>query len=131
MRYEPLFPARGTPDAGKAAHRIAVVEIALTHLLDDGAEEAGLSLETRLIFYQELVKAMKKAPGRARCAPDDGDDTLLPQQGIIHQETGQSHGYGRLSLHIREEREFSKKNQAEKTPTDVDSYIFTHNPQSP
>jgi hypothetical protein len=30
------------------------------------------------------------APGRARCARDVGDGRLLPQQGVINQETGQS-----------------------------------------
>jgi hypothetical protein len=43
---EPLFPTRSTPDAGKPAARIAAVEVALHHILDDGSEEAVLSLET-------------------------------------------------------------------------------------
>jgi len=40
-----FFPTRSTPDAGKPAARIAAVQIALHHLLDDGSEEAVVSLE--------------------------------------------------------------------------------------
>jgi len=39
----------------------------------------------------------------------------------MNQETGQHHGYGRLSLYKREEHEPGKRNQTEKTSTGVDS----------
>ncbi|MBA7641302.1 hypothetical protein ES703_48979 [subsurface metagenome] len=48
------------PHAGKPTTRIAAVQIALHYLLDDGSEEAGLSLKTGLIFSQELVKVMEE-----------------------------------------------------------------------
>jgi len=48
------------PHAGKPTMRIAAVQIALHYLLDDGSEEAGLSLKTGLIFSQELVKVMEE-----------------------------------------------------------------------
>jgi hypothetical protein len=48
-----LFPAVGTPDAGKPAHRIAAVEILLYHLLDYRTEVPVLLLETILIFPEE------------------------------------------------------------------------------
>ena len=47
---ETLLPTVGTPDAGKAAHRIAAVEIALDNILDDRPEISILLLETILIF---------------------------------------------------------------------------------
>ena len=40
----------------------------------------------------------------------------------MNQETGQSCGYGRFSLYKREGQEASRRNQTEKTSTDVDSY---------
>jgi hypothetical protein len=43
---EPLFPTRCTPDASKPAARVAAVEVALDHILDDGSQEAVLFLET-------------------------------------------------------------------------------------
>jgi hypothetical protein len=57
---EPLLTTRRTADAGKPAARIAAIQITLDHLLDDGSEEAVLSLETGLIFGQELVKVMEE-----------------------------------------------------------------------
>jgi hypothetical protein len=59
---EPLLPTVGTPDAGKPAARIAAVEIALDHLLDDRPEKTVLPLETTLIFSQEPVEMMEKHP---------------------------------------------------------------------
>jgi len=60
--HEPLFPTRGTADAGKPAARVAAVKIALNHLLDDGAEEAVLLLEPGLILGQESVEIMEEHP---------------------------------------------------------------------
>jgi len=59
---KPLFPTVGTADPGESAARIAAIEVALDHLLDDGTEEAVLLLETGLIFLKELVKVMEKHP---------------------------------------------------------------------
>jgi len=59
---EALLTTVRTPDAGKPAARVAAVEVALDHILDDGSEEAVLSLETGLIFGQELVKVMEEHP---------------------------------------------------------------------
>jgi hypothetical protein len=50
------------PDAGKAAARIAAVEVALDDLLDDGPEKAVLPLEAALILCQEALEMMKKHP---------------------------------------------------------------------
>ncbi len=55
-----LFPAVGTPDAGKATHGIAAVEILLDHLLDHRAEVPVLSLETILIFPEEPLEIIKE-----------------------------------------------------------------------
>ena len=57
---EPLLTTVRTPDACKPAARITAVQIALDHLLDDGSEEAVLSLETALILGQEALKVMEK-----------------------------------------------------------------------
>jgi hypothetical protein len=51
-----------TADAGKAAARIAAVEVALDDLLDDRTEEAVLLLETSLILGQEPVEMMEQHP---------------------------------------------------------------------
>jgi hypothetical protein len=47
--------AKSTSATGK-------VKEALDHILDDGLEEAVISLETGLIFGQELVKVMEEHP---------------------------------------------------------------------
>ena len=49
-----------TADAGEPAAGIAAVEVALDQLLDNGTEEAVLSLETVLILSQETIEVMKK-----------------------------------------------------------------------
>lgn len=59
---KPLFPARRAANAGKPVARVAAVQIALHHFFDDGTEEAVLSLETGLIFGQELFKVMEEHP---------------------------------------------------------------------
>jgi hypothetical protein len=41
---EALISTVRTPDVGKPAERVAAVEVALDHILDDGSEEAVLSL---------------------------------------------------------------------------------------
>jgi len=48
-----LFPTVGTPDAGKATHRIAAVQILLDNILDDWPKEAVILLETIFIFSKE------------------------------------------------------------------------------
>jgi hypothetical protein len=57
-----LFPTIGTPDAGKATHRIAAVEVLLYNILDHRTEEAVLPLETILIFLKKLLEIVKKHP---------------------------------------------------------------------
>jgi hypothetical protein len=59
---QPLLATLGTADAGKPAARIAAVQVALDHLLDNGPEETVLLLEAALIFYQELVEVMEQHP---------------------------------------------------------------------
>jgi len=49
-----------TADAGEPTARVATIQIAFDHLLDDGTEESVLFLETALIFDQELVKVMEQ-----------------------------------------------------------------------
>jgi hypothetical protein len=46
----PLFPTVGTPDAGKAAHGIAAVQVTLHYLMDNRTEEAILLLKPALIL---------------------------------------------------------------------------------
>jgi len=57
---QPLFPTVRTPDAGKAAHGIAAVQILLDDILDYRTEIAMLLLETILIFSKEPLKIIKK-----------------------------------------------------------------------
>jgi hypothetical protein len=57
-----LCPAVRTPDPGKAALRIAAVEIALDDILDDRPEISIVPLEPALIFRDEPLKMMKKHP---------------------------------------------------------------------
>ena len=59
---EPLLPTVGTADAGKAAARIAAVQVALNHLLDDRPEEAVVLLKTTLVLHHEPVKVMEQHP---------------------------------------------------------------------
>ncbi len=63
---QPLFPAVGTPDAGKAAHRITAVKILLYNFLDDWPKEAVLPLETILVFSKEQLEIVKKHPVKHR-----------------------------------------------------------------
>jgi len=55
-----LFPTVRTPDAGKATHRIAAVEIFLNNILDHRTEIAVLLLEPILIFSKEPLKIIKQ-----------------------------------------------------------------------
>ncbi len=59
---QPLLPAVGTPNTGKATHGIATVEILLDNILDDRTEISILLLETVLIFCKKPLKTMKKDP---------------------------------------------------------------------
>jgi hypothetical protein len=63
---QPLFPAVGTPDAGKAAHRIAAVQILIDNILDDWPKEAVFLLKTILIFSEEPLKIIKEYPIKKR-----------------------------------------------------------------
>jgi len=56
---QPLFPTVGTPDACKPAHRIAIIETLLNHILDHGTEETMLSLKAVLVFSEKLLEVMK------------------------------------------------------------------------
>jgi len=47
---EALLTTVRTPDAGKPAARVAAVEVALNHLLDDRPEVAVVFLEAVLVF---------------------------------------------------------------------------------
>lgn len=51
-----------TTDAGEPAVRVAAIEIALDHLLDDGSEVAVLLLEAALVFGQKAVEIMEQHP---------------------------------------------------------------------
>jgi hypothetical protein len=59
---QPLFLAVGTPDAGKAAHRIAAIQVLLDDILDYRTEIAMLLLETILIFLKELLEIIEEHP---------------------------------------------------------------------
>jgi len=63
---QPLFPTVGTPDAGKAAHRIAAVQILLDHILDYRAEVPVLLLKTILIFPKEQLEIIEEHPIKHR-----------------------------------------------------------------
>jgi len=60
--HEVFCEAVRATDAGKAAARIAAVEIALDHLLDDRPEKTVLPLETTLILSQKPVEMMEQHP---------------------------------------------------------------------
>jgi len=62
---QPLFPTVRAPDAGKAAHRIATVEILLYNILDDWPEIPVLLLEPILIFSKKPLKIIKE-----QCLPE-------------------------------------------------------------
>jgi hypothetical protein len=47
---------------GEAAARVAAIEVALDHLLDDRPEIPVLLLEPALVLGQELVEMMKEHP---------------------------------------------------------------------
>ena len=64
---QPLFPTDGTADAGKSTARVAAVDVALDHLLDDRPEETVLLLKMALILRQESVEVMKYHP--VECSP--------------------------------------------------------------
>jgi len=55
-------PAAWAPDPGKAALRIAAVEIALDDLFDDRPEETIVPLEPALVFRDEPLEMMTKHP---------------------------------------------------------------------
>lgn len=59
-----------------------------------------------------LVRALKDE--KVISVPDDGGGRFLPQQGIIHQETGQAHGYDLVSLKEQEEPVLGGANQGRK-----------------
>jgi hypothetical protein len=59
---QPLFPTVRTPDAGKAAHRIAAFEVLLNDILDHRPEEAIVLLEPILIFSEVPLKIIKEHP---------------------------------------------------------------------
>jgi len=63
---QPLFPTVATPDAGKAAHRIAAVEILLDHILDHRTKITILLLEPVLIFLKKPLEIIKKHPVKYR-----------------------------------------------------------------
>jgi hypothetical protein len=58
-RQQAFRTTLGTSDAGKSAVRVAAVEVAFHHFLDDGTEEPVLLLETIFIFCKESIEAMK------------------------------------------------------------------------
>jgi hypothetical protein len=55
-----LRPAARTPDPGKAALRIAAVEIALDDIFDDQPEISIVPLQPTLIFRDEPFEMIKK-----------------------------------------------------------------------
>jgi hypothetical protein len=61
-----LFPTVGTPDAGKAAHRIAAVQILPYNILDHRPEIPVLLFEPIPIFSKELRKVIKEYPIKNR-----------------------------------------------------------------
>jgi len=63
---QPLFPTVGTPDAGKATHRIAAVKILLDNILDYRTEVPVLLLKTILVFTKEALKIIKEHPVKHR-----------------------------------------------------------------
>jgi hypothetical protein len=59
---QPLLPAIGTPKTGKSAPRVAAIEIALDHLLDDRPKISVLPLESTLVFGQKALEMMGDHP---------------------------------------------------------------------
>jgi hypothetical protein len=60
VKQKPFLATDRTPDAGKHAARVAAVEVALNHILDDRPKEAVLLLETSIILGQEPVEMMEQ-----------------------------------------------------------------------
>jgi hypothetical protein len=65
-RQPRIFPTVGTPDAGKATHWIAAVEILLDNILDYRTDLPVLLLKTILIFTKEALKIIKEHPIKNR-----------------------------------------------------------------
>jgi len=61
-----LFPTVRAPDAGKATHRIAAVQILLDHILDHRTEIPVLLLEPILIFSKKTLEIIKEYPVKNR-----------------------------------------------------------------
>jgi len=62
-KHQQMFrPAAWAPDPGKAAARIAAIEIALDDLLDDRPEKAVFPLEPALVFRDEPLEMVEKHP---------------------------------------------------------------------
>jgi hypothetical protein len=66
VKQKPFLTTVRTPDAGKHAARVAAVEVALNHILDDRPKEAVLLLETSIILGQEPVEMMEEYPVKDR-----------------------------------------------------------------
>jgi len=54
------LPTVRAADAGKAAARVAAIQVAFHHILDDRSEEAVLLLEAVFILRKEPVKIMEE-----------------------------------------------------------------------
>ena len=59
---EKLSAAVSAPNPGKPAARIAAIEVALHHFLDDRPKEPVLSLEVHLIIRKESLEMMEQHP---------------------------------------------------------------------
>jgi len=54
------LPTVRAADASKAAARIAAIQVALDHILDNGPQESVLLLEAALILRKESVKIIEE-----------------------------------------------------------------------
>jgi hypothetical protein len=70
-------------DAGKAAHRIAAIQVLLDDILDYRTEIAMLLLETILIFLKELLEIIEEHPIKYSVKNRFAWDALFISQAIF------------------------------------------------
>ncbi|NIO20746.1 MAG: hypothetical protein GTN76_08425 [Candidatus Aenigmarchaeota archaeon] len=104
----------------KAAHRIASVEMLVNNILDQGSQEAVLSLKPALVFSEKLPEVMKKHPAED-CALRMSEKVNPCLDRSDSQETGQHHGYDRLRLKRQPGPWLRRVNQDQKASTAVNA----------
>jgi hypothetical protein len=101
-RQQMLGPAARTADPGKAALRVAAIQIALDDVFNDGPEITILLLESALVFCDESLEMMEKQ------AIEDGPLRMTRAIDSRHIGKEESRNRPRTGVHqkIRGEREF-------------------------